>query len=768
MRPRGEERGQAVQIGAVLLFGFLVLTLSTAQATLVPQQNERVEFDHNERVQSDMTSVRNEVVSAARTAGAPPVAVELGTRYPSRFLLVNPSPVSGSLRTVGSRTVRVENATAVTSETADYRNGTTRRYRTTRLVYTPEYNVYGSAPSTVLERGLLYNRHPGANITLAGGTPVDGRRLTLVTLNGTVSESGVGPTTVDPVPTSPAIRTVTVRDTDGDPITVRVSTGLTNSTWQSLLETELVSAGGHVAGFDCTNAPPAPCGVLTLVLEPDVTYELRMARVGLGRGVVEPDAAYLTTVDGGGDVATGENRTLVVEVRDRFDNGVSGVRVNVTDAGSLLGSVPESRTTDESGRASFEYRAPGTATAETLTLAIDDGSNASERVSFTLNVEGPGGGGGGTGGRYDLAWDTTTIDGQSGVSYVAANDTVLVSDPGTVQMTAIATNGSDRIDGVGVDYASNASTVAAFTGSDTEGTTGSDGRSTVDADAGTGLATVYASAAEGGDAIRVRVKSDGNGARYEYYEDTAFGNDDQPSDLGLDSKSPVRTGIVDRFDLSLNSHREDDFAFKYTAYIDVPSGGTYTFYTESDDGSWLYVDGSQVVDNGGDHAARERSGTVSLTEGQHNVTAYMYENRGVESLRASWDGPGFSKQEIPESVLAPRVPGGGGGGGTNTAPSVTIDSITPNEAGRSDKVKTVDVSFTPDDADGNLDSATVVVRVDGTEQGRKENVDITGREGQSVDVNVDNTDSKGTVEVTVEAADVDGKTGSDTKSENEA
>ena len=98
---------------------------------------------------------------------------------------------------------------------------------------------------------------------------------------------------------------------------------------------------------------------------------------------------------------------------------------------------------------------------------------------------------------------------------------------------------------------------------------------------------------------------------------------------------------------------------------------------------------------------------------------------------------------------------------------MTIDSITPNEAGNSGNVRTVDVSFTPDDADGNLDNATVIVRIDGTEQGRKENVDITGREGQSVNVNVDNTDAKGTVEVTAEVFDADGVTDSDTKNENE-
>ena len=47
--------------------------------------------------------------------------------------------------------------------------------------------------------------------------------------------------------------------------------------------------------------------------------------------------------------------------------------------------------------------------------------------------------------------------------------------------------------------------------------------------------------------------------------------------------------------------------------------GKYTFYTQSDDGSNLYVDGVQIVANDGLHAPRKREGSISLNQGVHFV-----------------------------------------------------------------------------------------------------------------------------------------------------
>ncbi|MDZ7746206.1 MAG: hypothetical protein U5K28_06720 [Halobacteriales archaeon] len=51
---RGDTRGQSVQVGVIILFAFAIIAFTSYQAVVVPQQNQQVEFDHNQEVQSDM------------------------------------------------------------------------------------------------------------------------------------------------------------------------------------------------------------------------------------------------------------------------------------------------------------------------------------------------------------------------------------------------------------------------------------------------------------------------------------------------------------------------------------------------------------------------------------------------------------------------------------------------------------------------------------------------------------------------------------------
>jgi hypothetical protein len=83
----------------------------------------------------------------------------------------------------------------------------------------------------------------------------------------------------------------------------------------------------------------------------------------------------------------------------------------------------------------------------------------------------------------------------------------------------------------------------------------------------------------------------------------------------------------------------DRFAGTWTGMLEVEDGGTYTFTTESDDGSHVYVDGKMVVDNGGTHPATLRSGTIGLTPGYHIIKLDFFENGGGASMVAKYKGP---------------------------------------------------------------------------------------------------------------------------------
>ena len=115
----------------------------------------------------------------------------------------------------------------------------------------------------------------------------------------------------------------------------------------------------------------------------------------------------------------------------------------------------------------------------------------------------------------------------------------------------------------------------------------------------------------------------------------------------VETKVATRIGIEPR-------RRDDKFGLRFRGAVRIPRDGRYTFFTNSDDGSWLWIDGQMVVENGGLHGNRERSGDVELEAGLHQIMVTMFENGGDEGLSVSLSGPELRKQEIPVDMLVHR------------------------------------------------------------------------------------------------------------------
>ena len=100
---------------------------------------------------------------------------------------------------------------------------------------------------------------------------------------------------------------------------------------------------------------------------------------------------------------------------------------------------------------------------------------------------------------------------------------------------------------------------------------------------------------------------------FEFYDSVPSGNTVD----NIPTSGALGTGVFTSFDVDALQNQEDPgdtntFSIRYVGYIQIDTPGSYTFYTSSDDGSKLYIDGTEIVGNDGLHGMQERSGTVSL------------------------------------------------------------------------------------------------------------------------------------------------------------
>lgn len=122
------------------------------------------------------------------------------------------------------------------------------------------------------------------------------------------------------------------------------------------------------------------------------------------------------------------------------------------------------------------------------------------------------------------------------------------------------------------------------------------------------------------------------GVRYEYYELPA-GEDGFQQLSDLEKLPPVRAGLAPTIGL-LPDHREDQFGYLFSGWLELANPATLRFGLNSDDGTDLTINGKPVVVNDGHHAPLEKFASVTLPAGRHEVVVRMFEAAGGETLEA--------------------------------------------------------------------------------------------------------------------------------------
>lgn len=137
-----------------------------------------------------------------------------------------------------------------------------------------------------------------------------------------------------------------------------------------------------------------------------------------------------------------------------------------------------------------------------------------------------------------------------------------------------------------------------------------------------------------------------NGISYRYFEGGRF---KETKDI-LKNGTLKKKGRLSKFSLK-PAVKSDSIAFVFEGFIKIPKKAVYRFYTNSDDGSKLYIDDRLVVDNDGSHYTRRREGKVALQKGFHSIKVEYFQDYLGKKLEVGWISRFQLEEFIPEEVL---------------------------------------------------------------------------------------------------------------------
>ena len=134
-----------------------------------------------------------------------------------------------------------------------------------------------------------------------------------------------------------------------------------------------------------------------------------------------------------------------------------------------------------------------------------------------------------------------------------------------------------------------------------------------------------------------------------FADDVSFFATATPTTFGANPATSVQTTAISE----PSSDDGSDFSCQWLGYFLPNTTETYTFFTSSDDASYVWVGsnaisgfttGNAIVNNGGLHGNQERSGTISLTSGVYYPIRIQFGERGGgDVLTFNYSTPTISK-----------------------------------------------------------------------------------------------------------------------------
>jgi len=259
-------RGQTTVLGAILVFGILVTSLSIFQVYIVPNQNADVELAHQDIVDEDFTRFHGGLMNAAAQNEEYTASFTLGTTYPGRLVTINPPNPQGTLSTseIGPYDSDVGDIDGQggPEQLADI-CGIDPTTETKSLRYAPDYNEVRNVPQNGYENTITYRASNGDFVEYDQQL-IRGNVLRLRPLVGSsMSTSETGTVSVDFYAGSTGVAELS----DGD--TLRLPTQLEETQWENIANGENVEVTDYSSG--------------TVELTLDANFTVRCTPIGINQ-----------------------------------------------------------------------------------------------------------------------------------------------------------------------------------------------------------------------------------------------------------------------------------------------------------------------------------------------------------------------------------------------------------------------------------------------------------------------------------------------------
>lgn len=119
----------------------------------------------------------------------------------------------------------------------------------------------------------------------------------------------------------------------------------------------------------------------------------------------------------------------------------------------------------------------------------------------------------------------------------------------------------------------------------------------------------------------------------------------------LDTALVTDTGTTKNLSVYNFKKNNPFFGVIYQGYLRIDEDGNYNLSLRSDDGSQLYLDDELVVDNDGKHAVFQKSSTLPISKGFHNIKIKYFDAGSFGTFKVYLNKVGKPQTELPPDIL---------------------------------------------------------------------------------------------------------------------